>query len=349
MPVIEKTVDAKPMPQGAVDESVAVPKSVRDAAAKSEAAYKQAYEPSPQPDPVTPQVSLQPDPITPQPVQHDAERASWTTQQWEHHAKSIEGRYKAQQKSMDTMQTQMSELGDELIRTQSLVRVPPAPLAVPSQQQQTPIRLLTAEDEQAYGPEMLDVVKRGALEAVTPLIETLKQENARLKQQVQRTTTTTVAQALDQAVPDWQAINVSPKFKNWLRLRDVYSGNVRADLLNAAYRAADAARVVAFFRGFLTEEEATGSLDTPLQPQQPAPQPASRVAAVPLETLTAPGRARPPSGNSPAVADSKPIITHAQIREFYTNVRKGVYAGRDQDKANDEAFVFECQREGRVR
>ena len=117
-------------------------------------------------------------------------------------------------------------------------------------------------------------------------------------------------------------------------------------MLNTAFRAADAPRVIAFFKGFLNEEVATG--------QQPAPQPPAspqtRTAAVPLDTLAAPGRAKPATGaDSTSAPADKPIITRAQIAAFYDQVRRGAYAGRDADKARDEAIIFAAQREGRTR
>jgi hypothetical protein len=102
-----------------------------------------------------------------------------------------------------------------------------------------------------------------------------------------------------------------------------------------------------FFQAFLNEERATGQLpDTQAPPQAP---PAPRAAAVPLDSLAAPGRAKPASGNGFAGAADKPVFTRAQISEFYAKVRRGEYAGREQDKDRDEAAIYAAQREGRIR
>jgi hypothetical protein len=105
--------------------------------------------------------------------------------------------------------------------------------------------------------------------------------------------------------------------------------------------------VIAFFKGFLAEEQATGQLPDPNVPQ-PAPQP-PRVPAVPLEMLAAPGRAKPNGGDTPAASADKPVFTRGQISAFYTAVRQGLYAGREAEKNATEAAIFAAQNDGRVR
>lgn len=119
-------------------------------------------------------------------------------------------------------------------------------------------------------------------------------------------------------------------------------------MLDAAYQAADAPRVLAFFTGFVNDEAiAAGNVapaPTPEPPQAP------RQAAVPLERLAAPGRARPAGGSdAPNVPADKPTFTRKQISVFYNDVRRGAYAGREAEKAAREREIFSAQNEGRVR
>ena len=119
-------------------------------------------------------------------------------------------------------------------------------------------------------------------------------------------------------------------------------------MLDAAYQAASAPRVLAFFNGFIADEVATGNIEPPVAAQQSTPAP--RQAATTLEQIAAPGRARPASGgNTPAPADDKPTFTRAQIARFYSEVRAGVYSGRDTEKNAFEQSIFLAQREGRIR
>ena len=333
-----------------VDTTVSVPESVRRAAAAAEAAHKQAYQtpdpvvngetPAPVVDPATAVATAEPAAQS-APIAQPAptpEAAPAGDVDWEARYHSMKGRFDQSQRTIGSMQGQMSELGDELVRTQSLL----TPRQQPQQQQ--PQRLLTDEDKATYGEELLNVVQRAAVEAVAPEINQLRQRNQQLEKKVQQHDQNGIFAALDQAVPNWREINESDRFKAWCRLPDLYSGVLRGRLLNDAFRAGQSPRVAQFFRGFLAEEVATG--------QEPAPLPPAveRTAAVPLETLAAPGRAKPATGadNTNPPAD-KPIITRAQISAFYDQVRRGAYAGRDADKARDEAIIFAAQREGRTR
>ena len=329
-----------------VDTAVSVPESVRRAAAEADARHKAAYQtpdpvvsgetPAPVVDPATAAVA---DPAAPAP---DAAPAPVAAPQgevdWEARYNSMKGRFDPSQRTIGSMQGQMSELGDELVRTQSLLtpRQPP--------QQQQPARLLTDQERADYGTELIEVVQKAALEAVAPEITTLKQQNQQLRQKVAQQDQQGIFAALDQAVPNWREINESDRFKAWCRLPDLYSGVLRGRLLNDAFRAGQAPRVAQFFRGFLTEEVATGQQSVTL------PSAVERTAAVPLETLAAPGRAKPATGaDSTSAPADKPILTRQQIAAFYDQVRKGAYAGRDADKARDEAIIFAAQREGRTR
>jgi hypothetical protein len=167
-----------------------------------------------------------------------------------------------------------------------------------------------------------------------------------VEQRVQHTANLTIYQELDRAVPEWRAINADPAFKAWCGLPDVYSGMVRGKLLQSAFQAAAAPRVIAFFKGYQAEQKATGQIP---DPQAAAATPAPASPAVSLDTLVAPGRAKPAPGDSAAVAADKPIYTIADIKRFYQLVRTGYYNGREQDKARDEASIFLAQKEGRVR
>lgn len=346
-----------------VDPDVKIPPSVAKQIASANAAHERAYtatpepapapapEPAPEPAPAPEPVAAAPEPapvtapVTPPPTPDEVAPPPGDDLKNFDYARrynSMRGRWEGAQQTIGTMQEQMHELANENLRLQAIVRqAPQSPPPPPAP------KLITDEDVRTYGPELIDVVQRAAREAVLPDLQTTQRQVNQVDQRVQRTSVQSVYDALDREIPTWRTINHSPRFTTWRSLRDLYSGQVRDVMLKDAFRAADAPRVVAFFKGFLSEEQATGetpSTDAGAGSNQPA-----RTAAVPLETLTAPGRAKPATGNSPTTPAHKPVITHSQIRQFYDNVRKGVYAGRDADKANDEAIIFAAQSEGRVR
>ncbi len=347
-----------------VDPNVKVPASVQAAAAAAEALHAQVYsgnappapepapEPAPQPQPEPqPQPQPQPEPQPapqPEPQPPPVDGTLGTAEQEHHRFLSMKGRYEQQAQTVGSMQEQMTELGNELMRAQAeIVRIRQGV----QQPQPQPRSALTPDDIKTYGPELIDVVQRAALDAVRPQLQQIQHQTAQVEQKASRAAAGTVHDVLDREVPKWREINVSPRFTTWLALPDVYSNRVRKQLLTEAFQAADAPRVTQFFKGFLAEEAATGNAPTGQHPQPPA-NPAPRVAAVPLETLTAPGRARPAPGQQPSAAAGpvdRPTYTRAQIASFYSDVRKGVYAGREQDKMALEQSIFAAQRDGRVR
>lgn len=338
---VEVVRDHPPLPQAPVDTSVHIPESVRRAAAHAESFYQAPpTNPPVQVDPATqPEPPVQVDPA-PQPAL--GADVPVPPEQWEHRYHSMEGRFKKSQEQVTTLQEQVSALGDELVQTQRMVRAAP-PAAPPAPV--TP--LITPADEEAYGKELIDLAQRAARQVIEPELNAVKAENANLRSRVAKTAHQGVTQTLTEQVPNWQEINANQKFKDWLRLPDLYSGVVRQKLLDDASRQANASRVVSFFKGFLQDEAAIGSTDLSPQPEPPA-SPAPRFAAVPLETLAAPGRAKPASGDT-HVPVEKPVFTRAQISKFYTDVRRGLYAGREADKAALERDIFAAQNDGRVR
>ena len=359
----EVTRDAPPKPQAPIDTNVRLPDSVRRAAAAADAFYANPPAP-PQPEPPQPEPP-QPEPPQPEPPQPEPPKApkapkapeppqpeppqpgdqTVTPDQWEHRFRSMKGRYDAQIQINSQMQEQMGQLGDELVRTQQMLQ---QNYAQPNQPN-TPKTFLTPEDAQNYGTDLIDLTKRAAMDAVAPKLNELEQENQQLRQRVNHQSQMGVVQTLDMKVPNWREINRDPNFKRWLSLRDIYSGVVRKQMLDAAYQAADAPRVLAFFTGFVQDEEIVAGNAAPAPQSQPV-SPPPRQPAVPLERLAAPGRARPAGGNdAPNVPADKPTFTRQQIKGFYDDVRRGVYAGREADKASREREIFAAQSEGRVR
>lgn len=322
-----------------VDPNVVIPEAVRRAAAAAEQYYAKdpAAEPAPakeavaQPAPQL-QPAEQPAPVT-APVTQDDE------QSYEHKFKSQQGRITALNAHQRQMEQQLHEMARELAQSNQFI--------TSMRQQQTapaPVRYVSDEEQQAYG-EFVDVSKKAALEVLNPELQALRSELNGLKQETHNQKVNNVYTELSRILPNWSQINQHPEFSRWLDLRDPISGNIRRVLLNGAFQAANAARVVAIFNGFVAENAA-------LRPASPAPQltaPAQpapiRQPVVSLETLAAPGRAR----STPAgAAAEKPVYSRADIDAFYRDVRRNVYAGRENEKLAREIDIYAAQREGRV-
>jgi hypothetical protein len=252
----------------------------------------------------------------------------------------MQGRYNASKKTLAEMQEQMSMLGDELLNTQQ--QRPPQ-----SASQAPPPVYITEQDVQNYGPELLDFTQRAATQAVAPQLQNLQQQNIELQQRLAQEARHRLDQAVAYAVPNYLEIDRDPRWHNWLLGIDVYSRRVRQQLLNEAIATANAPHVIQFFKGFLTEEAATGHRVPEPQSQQatlPRTDP-----AIPLATLAAPGRTRSATGGDSSMPPEKPLYTRALLRQLYEQHRKGAYNGREAEWARIDADIIAAGREGRIR
>jgi hypothetical protein len=169
---------------------------------------------------------------------------------------------------------------------------------------------LTEQDVQNYGTDLIDVTQRAALHAVAPELQQIKQQNAELQRQLSIEARRNLDARVERAVPNFREVDRDPRWLQWLAGTDALTGRSRQQLLNDAIASTDANRVAMFFRRFQQE---AGSVQAP---------------------AAAPGRARSaPSG--------KPVYSHTQIAEFYSQHRKGEWARLEAD-------FFTAQREGRV-
>jgi len=329
-----------------VDTSVAIPPAVKAAAERANAYYQQQPQ-TPEPAPAPSEVQAQsPEPPAPAPTQPppdvQANISDRLTQleadlaKRERDYNALLGRNAQQREYIAMQQTQLAQMSNPRSWAQPNQQRP--------QQAQRARPLITDEERRAYGDEALSVMERKAREVVQPVVQQLNQQNQQLRQELQKVKSQDIYQALDSALPSWRQINQTQEWRDWLTLPDIYSGMVRQRLLDGAFSAGDAGRVLAFLQGFLAEyPEHTGQ-------QSPAPaaaQPATpvRKAAVKLESLAAPGRASP----SPEKATGEqPIITNKDVSRFYADVTHGRYAGREQEKNAREAQIHAAVRDGRV-
>jgi hypothetical protein len=361
------------------DPNVRLPDSVRNAGTAADELHRRAYakqstqqelpspaapaapaatteppkqaEPPKQPE--TPPAQPQQVPVVESPPLAPADQ-NITAEEWRHRFLSMQGRFNAQKVTIGSMETQMAQLAQELQHVQTRLAAyeqgaprqdaPRSQATIPANHE----KLITDQDRTDYGDELIDLARRAGREAVAPELAALKAENARLTSLVQSTTKRELFTSLDAKLPQWRAINKDTRFKSWLRLPNIYTGEVRSEMLNRAVEAANAPLVLRFFQDFLAEAQATGQQVSTLTDQQPPPQQAPRTPAVALETLAAPGKAKPAQGDS-TVPSEKPIYTRAQIAKFYDDSRRGLYDGRKAEYEAIQADLTLAQREGRIR
>lgn len=349
------------------DENIKLPPAVKAQADKAQAAFDAAYkdpntpptEPPAEPPVEPPTEPPAEPPVQPQPPASEPPQSppsepppappvttEGNDQSWEHRYKSMEGRFARAEREKKDLLARIDSLQNVVATMQAAP--PPSNPAQPAPAPAKP-KYITEQDETEYGSDFLNVVGRKAKEELNPEVEQIKQQMASLQKRLEGMGTNFAVEArnrvfaaLNQEVPNWRELNVDPKFLSWLDLPDAYSGTIRGELLKDAFDTNDTNRVLSFFKGFVTDEAAT----SPAQPgpgQQPGNPPAQKT---PLATFAAPGRARTSAGGSPPV--EKPIIRRADIAAFYAAVTAGKYRGREEEKAQAEAILFQAEREGRI-
>lgn len=348
--VINDTVrDAPSMPKAPIDPNVQLPPAVRRAAELAESFYKQqpttpapnkedvvqpGAEPPPAPvaaDPAQPEPP--PPPAAPEPVEPDTDAS------FERRYASQQGRIQALNKELRDTRAMQGQLGQELANSTRFIRELQARLE--QRDAAPPPRLITPEEQSDFG-EFIPIAQKAAREVLDPKVQALEQEVQQLRHNQTEIMRGGVWSSLDQRVPEWRSVNNSPEFKQWLSLYDPISGYIRKALLDEAFANADAQRVVNIFSGFVAASAAR-------RPATPSPAPAStpatastKVPAVSLETLAAPGRARSAPGVSAA---DKPVYTNQDFTALYERRRRGLIQQDEFDAK--ERDMFAAMKDGR--
>lgn len=346
-------------PLAAVDPDVKIPAAVRAQSARSDALVQQLLDQKNAAEGVTSEVTPPAEPplSIPLPAEPPAEPAPApptpaaappADDSWELRYKAMKGRFDRSEENVRQLSSQVSSLENVIAAMQA---APTAPTPPSADELASIENLVTPEERAEYGDDFLAVVGKKAQEMFLPTIKALEQRNAALEKRLDGVATVTAQQSLtslhsrlDEDLPKWREINRSPEFLAWLDLPDPFSGAIRLGMLKAAYSAGNAARVLAFFNGFLNEEAATAPAEAELGTQDPETAP-----KVPLETFAAPGRAKIAATSPSGLPAEKPVFTRAQIAGFYADVAAGRYRGREQQKNQTEAQIFSAQAEGRIR
>lgn len=264
-----------------------------------------------------------------------------TEETFEQKYRTLQGMYNAEVPRLHAERRELSN------RVQQLEQLISAMNAKPAQSQAPAQKLITDQDVEDYGDsiEVMRKVFREEMASKDAELNELKQ----LVRQVQGTVVPQVHQLsqnyavsneqrfwadLQTAVPDWQDINADKGFQAWLLEVDPLTGIPRQTYLDDAQRNLDARRVANFFSAW---KGATGVPDarTPRETQ----------AASELERQVAPGKSR--SGGAKLQGEPKTYTTD-DIRQFFAEVQKGKYKGKEAERDRIERDIFAAQREGRI-
>jgi hypothetical protein len=295
--------------QRQLDEAKQIEEQMRAPAADAPA-------PDQQPAEDAPASSAPADPTPPQPKAEDHD--------WQQRFLTLQGKYNAESaRSVEAHRALQAQV-DEL--TRKLEQKPVEP----------PKPVVSDEDKQAFGEDLLNTVERIATAKVQTMEQQLAQRDtviAELQAQLGMVASSAGKRDffsdLDRGMPDWEQTNADPDFfQRWLMEVDPMTGHMRKAILDAHVQAKDVERTLGVFRAYRAAVA---------KPAVPTPNP--------LEKQVAPSRndsgGAPPAGNEPK------IWMQAEIAAFYDQVRRGQIT--PEVAARMEADIMQAAGDGRIR
>ena len=277
-----------------------------------------------------------PDPEPQQPISQEPEPKPVVPEEtWERKYLTLKGMYDAE---VPRLHAQMRELNGQV---QSLIAENATAKAQQSVPQPTSSKtLITEQDKEAFGSDLLDLIDRASEQKVAEFRShnaQLMDEIAELKGKLGNVTERQVVSdkdrfisALASQVPDWEALNVDQGFLTWLAEVDPVYGLPRQAALNGAYEAFDANRTAAIFKQYK-------ALVTPAQ---------QTTQNRDLQRQVAPTRSRSTAAPATSSAEKK-IYSQQEISTFYNDWMKGHLNSAEAEQMERE--IHAAINEGRVR
>lgn len=191
-------------------------------------------------------------------------------------------------------------------------------------------------DVEQFGGDLVDMVQRyagqilnhvdakfaGAVQHLEGRVERLEASVNGVKEDSAATRESQFYAMLKQLVPDYEEVNRSDFWLNWLGQVDGVYGVARQAALDAAVNRKDAPRVAAIFNEF--KAVAGPSAENQVQPVTVGGAPAPRAPA------------------------PKPYLTQKVVQQFYNDTARGRYRGREADAERLEAEINAAIAEGRI-
>jgi hypothetical protein len=254
---------------------------------------------------------------------------------WERKYLTLKGMYDAE---VPRLHSQMREMNQQV---QGLIaEAATAKAQQPRPEPVTAKPLITEQDKEAFGSDLLDLIDRATEQKLAgnrDLEAQLRSEINELKSKLGNVTERQGVSdkdryeaALSSQVPDWEAMNIDQGFLTWLAEVDPVYGMPRQYALTNAYESLDANRTATIFKQY----KAT------LAPVQ-RPQ-ANRE----LQRQVAPTRSHTSPAPTTSSADKR-LYTTSDIDSFYTEWRRGMID--EAEAVQIERDIHAAINEGRIR
>ena len=252
---------------------------------------------------------------------------------WQQKYKSLQGMYNA---DVPRLSSENRNLTSRVTQLEQLLSTMEKPTVKESVQAE---KLITPEDEKEYG-DSINIMRKAAREEIAQLKQQIQQlqdvvpKVQQVQTQQKKSSEQNFWNTIANEVPNWQDINKNEAFQAWLLEVDPLTGISRQTYLEDAQNNLDANRVVNFFKTWEGEFGVAKSAQTDRKAQQSQ-----------LQKQVSPGKSR---NNGTKAAGQTKTYTNADIKEFFSDVRKGKYKGRDDERGRIERDIFAAQQEGRI-
>jgi hypothetical protein len=254
----------------------------------------------------------------------------------------------AQNGRLQAQADQMREMQRSIVELQA--NRPGAPAATPPEAP----KFVTEKDQEEYGEDLIGLIQRvirqelgGPFERMALRINALETRLGTASKQAetaQQFATQTADEryfsALDGKIPDWEKVNDTREFVDWLKNQDKLSGETYYNLLAHAHQQRDVGRVVEIFRVYKPELV----VDSPAAPAPSTPTPPKPSGRIDPHELAAPATTAPAA--PPSTPGQGPIWTQADIDKLYDDKVKGRMSQVDFDRL--EKQYHQAMLEGRV-
>lgn len=256
-------------------------------------------------------------------------------EKWSHKYHTLKGMYDAEVPRLHSQVREMQAQIQQLIEDKAQVAAQVAEAPKGSS-------LITDEDKEAFGPDLIDLIER----ATEAKVATLKSSEAQLKEEIKQlkgqlgnveerqvvSDKDRFLASLSQQVPDWETLNTNSGFLAWLQDVDPVYGIPKHVALTNAYENGDVARVANIFKTYKST-------------LAPSAAPQAKSNQQELQRQVAPTRTR--STSQPGDNQDKPMFNNKDIEKFYSDWRRGYYT--DEEAAQMEKQIHAAIAEGRVR
>lgn len=255
---------------------------------------------------------------------------------YEQKFKTIEGMYR---KEVPELRTKVATYESEMTALKEQVRA----LTAAAQKATEPKKAtVDPKDVESFGADMVDMVQRYAQQTFSALrdefagyasdidkrVKALEETVTGVRQTTDSTLSSQFYATLKQLVPDWETINVGDDWLAWLAEVDPVYRVPRQAALDAAHQRRDVEGVAAVFNAFKSTRKAKPSAALEAQ-RAPSTTPAAPVATSQSQQL-------------------KAAISSKFVRDFYTDIARGRYKGREKDAEAIEAQINQAAAEGRI-